>query len=279
MAEFHRLKSLKDQEPAEWAALNRQAEALTKTVRTAELPSLQHLKMADYAAVYEPAEDTYLLVDAMQYALDQGAFDDADDDNNNNNKACTLLEIGCGTGVPTVWFRHAWQRRYPHRTLHTYVTDINPKAIEVALATDQINNPQLAPIHAVRCDLATALVQDLAGAVDVLIFNPPYVPTPDDEVVDFEADRTLIDTITGDEIIAAAWAGGANGRRVVDRALAQVQGLLRGTAFLVTVDDNQPAALSQLCAQKYQLSMTPLLRRRTRNEYLTIQRLQPLAQS
>jgi release factor glutamine methyltransferase len=273
MAEFHRLKSLKDEEPAAWEALNRQAEALTKTVRTAELPSLQHLKMADYAAVYEPAEDTYLLVDAMQHALDQGTFDaDLDD------KACTLLEIGCGTGVPSVWFRQAWQRRYPNRPLHTYVTDINPKAIEVALATDKINNPNLPPMHAVRCDLATGLLDNLAGTVDVLIFNPPYVPTPDEEVVDFQADRTLIDTITGDEIIAASWAGGANGRRVVDRALAQVQSLLCGTAFLVTVDDNQPASLSRLCEKEYQLSMTPLLRRRTRNEYLTIQRLQPLQQ-
>ena len=48
--------------------------------------------------------------------------------------------------------------------------------------------------------------------VDVLIFNPPYVPTPKEEV--------------GLRGIEAAWAGGIDGRQVIDEFLPLIQVLI-----------------------------------------------------
>lgn len=48
----------------------------------------------------------------------------------------------------------------------------------------------------------------------VQVFNPPYVPTPDEEVC-----------LGG---IASAWAGGFKGRRVIDQVLLQVRRGRRG---------------------------------------------------
>jgi release factor glutamine methyltransferase len=98
--------------------------------------------------------------------------------------------------------------------------------------------------------------------MDVIIFNPPYVPTPDEEV-------------SGNDI-EASWAGGVNGRRVIDRALPQIAQLLsrpRGVCYMITVDDNKPEELASILKSKYGLTMTPLVRRRACNEFLTVQKI------
>lgn len=272
--EFHRLKSAKDWEPNQWKALNRAAESTAQKGAQADMPLLDILTRSDYQAVYEPAEDTYLLLDALLHDFCRGVFDTNMTIAGGARGDFVVLEIGCGTGVPTVWFRREWSKRYPGRPLRTFVTDINPHALKVAQRLDQRNNGDsgLLPIEPFRCDLATDLLERLAGSVDVLIFNPPYVVTPDDEVVDFSKDENCI---TENSIIAAAWAGGTHGRRIVDRALPQIQRLLRGQGYLVTVDDNQPWEMAELCAKCYNLRLLPLLRRRAHNEFLTIQKLLP----
>jgi release factor glutamine methyltransferase len=57
--------------------------------------------------------------------------------------------------------------------------DINRDA---AVATRRTATASGISIDVVQGDLASPLLPRLAGAVDVLIFNPPYVPTPPEEV-------------------------------------------------------------------------------------------------
>lgn len=53
----------------------------------------------------------------------------------------------------------------------------------------------------------------LKHAVDILIFNPPYVPTYDDEADDAQQGAS----------IQGAWAGGKDGMQVTDILLDQVE--------------------------------------------------------
>ena len=93
----------------------------------------------------------------------------------------------------------------------------------------------------------------------MLIFNPPYVPTPPEEV--------------GSEGIEAAWAGGLDGREVIDRLLPIVADLLspRGCFYMVLVEENKPAEISQLLALQG-LSSRCVLKKRAKNEGLSIWR-------
>ena len=82
--------------------------------------------------------------------------------------------------------------------------DINDLAAESTYLTAQHNN--IPVFDVIQDDLFRAF--RWREAIDVLLFNPPYVPTESSEV--------------GSHGIEAAWAGGIDGREVIDRVLPQI---------------------------------------------------------
>lgn len=288
MAEHHPLRT-PDQDPTTqtYAQLNANAEKRSKSCRSAQMPSLKHLKMRDYETVYEPSDDTYLLIDAIGYDLDltdgqMASIIDGDDVRKiDRPKIKTTCEIGCGTGVPSVYLAmrlrgmaggktdncnernndvtEGKNNNGRERIMH-YVTDINPDAIRISKWTAEVNGIPPEEFHAIQCDLGSKI----NDPVDILIFNPPYVPTPDEEV--------------GSNGIEASWAGGKDGRFVLDRALSDIARLLafpHGVAYVVVVDDNYPEELAKIMKERYDIKVMPILRRRARNEFLTILRMTP----
>nr|XP_025041919.1 hemK methyltransferase family member 2 [Pelodiscus sinensis] len=112
-------------------------------------------------------------------------------------------------------------------------------------------------IHPVITDLVTGLLPRLNGKVDLLLFNPPYVATSSEEVESHG--------------IEAAWAGGKNGREVMDRLFPLVPDLLStgGLFYLVTVKENNPDEILETM-KKYGLRGTRVLSRQAGRETLSI---------
>jgi release factor glutamine methyltransferase len=100
---------------------------------------------SEYKEVYEPAEDTYLLLKA---ALSEAKPSDS------------VLEIGCGMGIIS--------RNLAPKVRSILATDINPHAVRIVRGSG---------IPTVRADL----FKGIKTKFDMIIFNPPYLPTSEEE--------------------------------------------------------------------------------------------------
>ena len=94
--------------------------------KQAKLPYLDHLTLEDFEYVYEPAEDTYLLCDALENDVE--ALSAA--------PPARALEIGCGSGCVITYFglltiKWDWKCRL-------FATDINAKALQVMQGPQQL---------------------------------------------------------------------------------------------------------------------------------------------
>ncbi|CAN6553680.1 unnamed protein product [Malus baccata var. baccata] len=195
--------------------------------------------VSSHPEVYEPCDDSFALVDALL----------ADRTNLLQHQPALCLELGCGSGyvITSLALIVGQEAQY-------IATDINPHAVKVTHETLEAHG-----VHAelINTNIASGLEERLKGLVDVIVVNPPYVPTPEDEV--------------GREGIASAWAGGENGRTVIDRMLPVADTLLskKGWLYMVTLTENNPA---QICLQMREKGYASriLVQRLTEEENLQI---------
>lgn len=213
-------------------------EELINTIKT---PIFSHITSEDLDHIYEPSEDSFLLIDALEKDLDLIR----------KSKPLLCLEVGSGSGVVITALGTVLgsQCRY-------ISTDINLHACRVTKETGRLNGVD---IKAVCTDLVTDVMGDVKGAVDVLLFNPPYVVTPSEEVGRGDLEYT--------------WAGGECGREVMDRLFPSVDSLLspHGIFYLLVLKENNPADIEQIMA-KLGFTCTCVISRRTGQESLSVLR-------
>ena len=128
--------------------------------------------------VYIPAEDSYLLAENLEIKPDQ-----------------SVLEIGTGSGIVAM---------YASRLSDSItVTDINFDACELARKNFEAND-----IEGIEILFGNLFEPVKNRKFDVILFNTPYLPTEEGEVLD--------DTIN------YAFDGGLNGRKVIDLFLDEL---------------------------------------------------------
>ena len=128
--------------------------------------------------MYVPAEDSYLLAENLEIKEGQ-----------------SVLEIGTGSGIVAMYASRLTDR--------ITVSDINFDACELARKNFEDNN-----IENIEILFGNMFEPVENRKFDVILFNTPYLPTEDDEVID--------DTIN------YAFDGGLNGRKVIDLFLNEV---------------------------------------------------------
>ncbi|TXT08112.1 uncharacterized protein COLE_05036 [Cutaneotrichosporon oleaginosum] len=210
-------------------------------------PAIGHLTEEDYEHVYEPAEDSFILLDALEQ--DALAIRKA--------KPALCVEIGSGSGIASTFMASMLG---PSSTC-IISTDINKYAADVTLRTGAAND---VPLNPVLCNLLDPLAKRLAGEIDLFIFNPPYVETEEAEMTATQAGRD----------IGGAWAGGNFGMAVTNLVLEKLPTLLApgGRFYLVAVAQNKPDEINARM-RAAGLECKTIIKRRAGRELLSVLRM------
>ena len=130
-------------------------------------------------SVYVPAEDSYLLAENLLV-----------------EKGMSVLEIGTGTGIVAMYASKLSD--------NITVTDINFDACELARKNFKANN-----IENIEILFGNLFEVVKNRKFDIILFNTPYLPTENDEVIE--------------DNLNYAFDGGLNGRKVIDLFLNEVK--------------------------------------------------------
>lgn len=216
-----------------------------------------------YERVYEPAEDSFLLLDTLSSAsetqyLHETFSSDASSSSSSSSSSSKaipfVVELGTGSGVVLAFITAHAKTLFGTNQILTAGVDMNAFACRATVKTvekaqaDSVaeaggdEKPHGLYLGSVMGDLAAPLRNH---SVDVLVFNPPYVPTsempcrPETFTQDLPSKTSFDDD---SYLLSLSYAGGKDGMETTDRLIDALPEILspRGCAYILLCAQNKP---------------------------------------
>lgn len=218
-------------------------------------PSTDHV---DFERIYEPAEDSYLLLDTLSLDTERSFLASRFPDDV-SSPTPLVLEVGTGSGVVLSFIHAHAGTLFGGRNgngcdgVLTLGVDVNSFACIATAKTISIAQETQAAqglnhgfyLGSITSDLTSAL---RPGQIDVLVFNPPYVPTPELPRIPERRDDRKTTTFDEDShLLELSYAGGEDGMETTDRLLDELPGILsrRGCAYVLLCAQNKPEGVKE----------------------------------
>lgn len=201
-----------------------------------ETPKYSHLSSKDFDHVYEPAEDSFLLLDALEDELSHLI----------DKKPQICVEIGPGSGI----IISALAKYLNYQKNGFFAVDINKFA---CIATKKTASENAVNVEVLNMDLLSFLKPN---CIDLLVFNPPYVPTSADEhsekpeankFYDKDCEEIFSSRSDDQKMLIKSWAGGADGCEIINRVILDLKNILApdGIFYLLLLKENKPEKIKQ----------------------------------
>ena len=201
-------------------------------------PSTSHISF--FSTIYEPAEDSFLLLDTLSSPPESAWLKSRFPQ---RTPAPAIAEIGTGSGVVISFLAAHAKTILGRDDVLALGLDVNLDAcsatrttVQNALAEQESRSMYLGSICA---DLCSSIRGSL---VDILVFNPPYVPSDVLPALPQIATAAKSQFEVESHLLSLSYAGGKNGMETTDRLLNDLSRVLssRGVAYVMFCAQNEP---------------------------------------
>lgn len=237
-----------------------------------------------FDTIYEPSEDSYLFLDTLSSAPESAWLSERFNkqpqtpETSDGTSSPLVVEVGTGSGVVLGFVAANSQQIFGRRDILALGTDVNRNAClatretarkaigerqEELLSSNEHGKTANANANAnATTPFLASLITDLTsplrpGTVDVLLFNPPYVPTeelphlPNTTEQQQEQPASLSRSAKFEQdsyFLSLTYAGGIDGMETTERLLEEIPRTLhpfRGVAYVLLCKQNRPEQVKE----------------------------------